>query len=181
MRSSTADGDLSGSSSQVQGLLLFDEIAEAMAAELVLIDHGLMVAMVAPPFDLRLGCDLAIELTAEEVSPALAHLLEAEVRVRAWTVSADGGFKLVDVATTVDYRQWLMVRVGNMKLTVTKDEGLIVNISGGGCPDIPFLNIELVGLRLHQAPRPRELGATICGLMLDSAFLEACHLLGVKR
>lgn len=181
MRSFAGDSGTSGSPSQALGLLLFDEIAEAMAAESVLIDHGLTVAMVAPPFDLRLGCDLAIELSAEEVSQAIAYLLEAEVRVRAWTVSAEGGERLVDLAATVDYGRWLMVRVGNMKLTVTKDAGQIVNISGGGCPDIPFLNIELVGLRLDQAPRPRELGATICGLMLDSAFMEACHLLGVRR
>ena len=181
MRSSRAGAGLSSPASRALGLLLFDDISEAMAAESVLIDNGLTVAMVAPPFDLRVGCDLAIEMSAEEISQAIGHLLEAEVRIRAWTVSSDGGRRLVDVASTVDYGQWLMVRVGNMKLTVTKDEGLIVNISGGGCPDIPFLNIELMGLRLDQAPRPRELGATICGLMLDSAFIEACHLLGVKR
>ncbi|MCL4555154.1 MAG: DUF3343 domain-containing protein [Actinobacteria bacterium] len=181
MRSASTGAAPSSEASQALGLLLFDEIAEAMAAESVLIDHGLKVAMVAPPFDLRVGCDLALELPAEEISQGITHLIAGEVRVRAWTVSADGGERLVNVATTVDYGSWLMVRVGNMKLTVKKDDGLIVNISGGGCPDIPFLNIELVGLRLDQAPRPRELGATICGLMLDSAFVEACHLLGAKR
>jgi hypothetical protein len=32
-----------------------------------------------------------------------------------------------------------MIRAANMKLTVDKDTMVIVNISGGGCPDVPYL------------------------------------------
>jgi len=73
----------------------------------------------------------------------------------------------------VDFGEWLMVRAGNMKIVVEKATGVIVNTSGGGCPDIPYLNHALVGKRLDEVPRPKDLGYTLCGLMLDRAYQEA--------
>jgi hypothetical protein len=47
-----------------------------------------------------------------------------------------------------------------------------VNISGGGCPDVPYLAKELVGKTLNEAPAPREIGHTLCGYALQLAFEE---------
>ena len=37
---------------------------------------------------------------------------------------------------------------------------------------IPYLNLALVGKRVDEVPRPKDLGYTLCGLMLDRAYLE---------
>jgi len=71
-----------------------------------------------------------------------------------------------------DFGPWLMVRAANMKLTVDKRTRVIVNVSGGGCPDVPYLARELTGKPLDAAPRPRDLGHTLCGYALDLAFEE---------
>ncbi|NIN69444.1 MAG: hypothetical protein GTO63_33125 [Anaerolineae bacterium] len=63
-----------------------------------------------------------------------------------------------------------------MKLSFDKASGIIVNVSGGGCPDIPYLHSELVDKKLTEARRPRDIGFTLCALMLDRA-LEECLLL----
>ena len=65
-----------------------------------------------------------------------------------------------------------MVRAANMKLTVEKETLTIVNISGGGCPDVPYLAKEMVGRTLKETPRPREIGHTLCGYALQLAFEE---------
>jgi len=38
-----------------------------------------------------------------------------------------------------------MVRAANMKLTIDKKTRMIVNISGGGCPDVPYLASQMIG------------------------------------
>jgi len=64
------------------------------------------------------------------------------------------------------------VRAANMKLTVDKETSLIVNVSGGGCPDIPYLAQAMVGRKLEDAPQPREIGHTLCGYALQLAYEE---------
>jgi len=83
---------------------------------------------------------------------------------------------LLDVVKITDYGEWMMVKAGNMKLAFDKRTGTIVNTSGGGCPDIPYLHAEMVGRQLAEAPRPRELGFTLCALMLDRALEESLSL-----
>jgi len=65
-----------------------------------------------------------------------------------------------------------MIRAANMKLTVDKKTMTIVNISGGGCPDVPYLAQEIVGKRLGEAPSPRAIGHTLCGYALQLAYEE---------
>jgi hypothetical protein len=158
------------------GLFLFDEVPHALAAERVLKAAGYTISLVAPPPHLRAGCDLAVALPRVEHVGAERALVQADVHLKAWVDDAESAAKVCDLVTTVDYGEWLMVRSGNMKITVEKRTGLIVNTSGGGCPDIPYLNLELVGVPLSGAPRPKELGYTLCGLMLDRAYLEAVSL-----
>ena len=65
-----------------------------------------------------------------------------------------------------------MVRAANMKITIARDSRQIVNISGGGCPDVPFLAQAMIGQSLAEAPRPRDLGHTLCGYALELAYEE---------
>lgn len=163
--------------SESPGLFLFDDVNEALAAERVLKAAAYLVTLVAPPRHLRAGCDLAVTMPRVEYVGAARALEDADVAVREWVDNAEGTMAVSDVVTTVDFGEWLMVRAGNMKIVVEKASGVIVNTSGGGCPDIPYLNLALVGVALEDAPRPKELGYTLCGLMLDRAYVEAGHLL----
>ncbi|GAJ01360.1 unnamed protein product, partial [marine sediment metagenome] len=89
---------------------------------------------------------------------------------------AKGAQELCEVIKVTDYGRWTMVKAANMKLTFDKESGIIVNISGGGCPDIPYLHVEMVDKKLDQAPRPKEFGFTLCALMLDRAYKECLSL-----
>lgn len=154
------------------GLFLFDAVNDALAAERALDAAGYAVSLVAPPHHLRAGCDLAIAVPRVEHVGAERALGDADVHVREWANDAEGTARVCDLVTTVDFGTWLMVRAGNMKIVVEKASGVIVNTSGGGCPDIPYLNLALVGKRVDEVPRPKDLGYTLCGLMLDRAYLE---------
>ncbi len=160
------------------GLFLFDAVNDALAAERALIAGGYDVSLVAPPPHLRAGCDLSVALPRVEHIGAERVLADASVHVRDWIADAEGTAQVCDLVTTVDFGEWLMVRAGNMKIVVEKATGVIVNTSGGGCPDIPYLNLALVGKRIDEVPRPKELGYTLCGLMLDRAYVEVRSLLG---
>ena len=79
----------------------------------------------------------------------------------------------MDLFQAKDYGQFLMVRAANMKITVDKKARTIVNISGGGCPDVPYLAREMVGKTLEQAPQPRRFwGIPLCGYALQLAYEE---------
>jgi hypothetical protein len=160
-----------------RGLFLFYDVAEAIKAEAVLKANGYEVELVAPPPQLRGGCDLSVALSRVEHVGAERALLEADVHLKEWVDDTEGTAEVCDLVTTVDFGEWLMVRAGNMKIVVEKATGTIVNTSGGGCPDIPYLNLELVGKRVDEVPRPKELGYTLCGLMLDRAYVEVRSLL----
>lgn len=163
---------------ETDGLFLFDEVSEALKGERALRAAGYELRLVAPPAELRAGCDLALALAPFERPGAERALAAADVVLRGWADGREGARPLADLVTTTDFGDFLMVRAGNMKIAVEKRTGRIVNTSGGGCPDIPWLNVSLVGRTIHDAPRPRELGFTLCGLMLDRAFEEARARLG---
>jgi hypothetical protein len=155
------------------GIILFTEVAKAMRAEKVLKDSEFTVKMVAPPAELRLGCDLAVKITLVE-QPGIEHLLkERHIPYKEIASLKKGTPELLNMVKVIDLGDWIMVKAGNMKLTFEKSTGIIVNTSGGGCPDIPFLNFELLGKTLTEAPRPADLGRTLCARMLDRAFEEA--------
>ena len=158
------------------GLVLFMDVQDAMRAERVLKGGGYEVKLVAPPPQLRKGCDLAVEVNLVE-QPGIERLLREKdtpyVSVGPLKV---GTASLLQVVKVTDFGQWTMVKAGNMKLTFEKGAGLIVNTSGGGCPDIPKLNAEMVGKTLGEAPRPRDMGFTLCALMLDRALEESVEL-----
>lgn len=158
------------------GLVLFQEVQQAISAEKALKAAGYPVRLIAPPPELRKGCDLALEINLVEQT-GIRRLFEqkdvAYINIDPLKVDTS---ELLQIVSTTDYGDWLMVKAGNMKLTFDKKTGIIVNISGGGCPDIPYMHIELMDKLLEDAPRPKDIGFTLCSLMLDRALEEACVL-----
>ncbi|KPJ48486.1 MAG: hypothetical protein AMJ38_05225 [Dehalococcoidia bacterium DG_22] len=158
------------------GLVLFEDVEDAMRAEKVLRKADYTVRLVAPPPELRAGCDLALEVNLVErpgIERALRENDAPYVRVVPLTA---GTSRLLEIVKATDFGEQVMVRAGNMKLSFDKKSGTIVNVSGGGCPDIPYLHSELIDRKLTEAPRPTDIGFTLCGLMLDRA-LEECLVL----
>jgi hypothetical protein len=158
------------------GLVLFEEVQEAMRGEKVLKKADYQVRLVAPPPELRKGCDLALEINLVE-KPGIERLLEQKdvlyIEVRPLKI---GPSQILEVIKVTDFGDWLMVKAANMKLTFEKRTGVIVNTSGGGCPDIPVMHAELLDKRVDVAPRPADLGYTLCALMLDRALEESIAL-----
>ena len=158
------------------GLVLFMDVQDAIRAEKVLKDARYAVRLVAPPPALRKGCDLAVEINLVE-QPGIERLLnQKEVAYVSIGPLKVGTSELLQIVKVTDFGRWVMVTAGNMKLTFDKDNGVIVNTSGGGCPDIPHLHAELIGNQLDEAPRPRDIGFTLCALMLDRALEESLAL-----
>jgi hypothetical protein len=158
------------------GLVLFMDVHDAMAAEKVLKQSDYAVKLVAPPPELRKGCDLALEINLVE-QPGIERLLrEKEAGYVSVLPIKPGASGILEIVKITDFGDWIMVKAANMKLSFEKKSGVIVNTSGGGCPDIPYLHAEMIGKRLDQAPRPRDLGFTLCALMLDRALEESLTL-----
>jgi hypothetical protein len=158
------------------GLVLFDEVQHAMSAEKALKTAGYLVKLVAPPPELRRGCDLAVEINLVE-QPGIERVLEEKdifyVEINPLRIKTA---PLLEVVKVTDFGEWVMVKAGNMKVTCEKDTGLIVNVSGGGCPDIPYLHAELIDKQLDEAPSPKDLGFTLCALNLERALEESLTL-----
>ncbi|MFC1911715.1 DUF3343 domain-containing protein [Chloroflexota bacterium] len=155
------------------GLVLFTEVQEAMKAEKVLANAGYTVKLVAPPPELRKGCDLAVAINLVEQPGIERALNQGAVAYVSIAPFQSKPSELLEIVKVTDFGDWLMVKAGNMKLTFAKESGVIVNTSGGGCPDIPYLHLELINTLLTEAPLPREIGFTLCALMLDRALEES--------
>jgi len=162
------------------GLILFHVVEDAIKAEKVIKEAGYTCKLVAPPPSLRKGCDLALSINL--VEQAIMERLLASSEVPYVGISPlEGTTELLQIVKVTSFDNYTMVKAGNMKITFENDTGLIVNTSGGGCPDIPYLNIQLVGKKLSEAVRPKELGFTLCSLMLDRAFEKALSIWEGKK
>lgn len=158
------------------GLVLFMDVHDAMQAEKVLKKAGYTVKLVAPPPEMRKGCDLAVEINLVE-KPGIERVLDKnEVAYVTVTPIKAVASEILEIVRVTDFGDWVMVKAANMKLTYEKNSGIIVNTSGGGCPDIPYMHAELIGKTLKEAPRPRDIGFTLCSLMLDRALDESIAL-----
>lgn len=158
------------------GLVLFMDVQDAMRGERVLKKADYAVRLVAPPPELRKGCDLAVELNLVE-QPGIERLLREKDAPYVSVVPLKVGMsELLEIVKVTDFGDWIMVMAANMKLAFDKGSGIIVNTSGGGCPDIPHLHAEMVGKKLTEAPRPKDIGFTLCALMLDRALEESLNL-----
>lgn len=163
-----------------KALVIFDYIYYAMRGSHVLKEAGFEMREVAPPPEYRTGCDLAVEISADDVDAAERLLDEKNVLVMdILFMPKDAKLSplfLTKLVKIVDFGDYKMVRCGNMKITYAKGTGTIVNISGGGCPDIPYLVLNLVGTTFEEGPRPRVLGKTICAYSLEHAYTRALEL-----
>ena len=155
-----------------RGILVFENTSEVIGAENVLKKGGWRIRVMGPPPEIRTGCDLIIEFPLVSELEIVRTLEEAEIMPLQVVAVSDGLLEPVNVFFTTDYGDFLMVQAANMKITVDKRDLTVVNISGGGCPDVPYLAAQMVGRRLDQAPEPRSIGHTLCGYALQLAFEE---------
>jgi len=155
-----------------RGILVFEHTSEVIQAESVLKKAGWTVRVMGPPAEIQSGCDLVIEFPLIEELNIVRELHIAEVPPLNIVPVTAPLLMPVDLFQTKDYGAYLMVRAANMKITIAKETLTIVNISGGGCPDVPYLAQQMVGKTLAEAPRPRDLGHTLCGYALELAYEE---------
>ena len=154
------------------GILVFENTSDVIQAENVLKKCGWPVRVMGPPPEIQTGCDLVIDFPLIEELNILRELRGADISPLQVVPVTAPLLAPVDLFETKDYGDWLMVRAANMKITIAKEGRKIVNISGGGCPDVPYLAQEMVGKSLIEAPRPREIGHTLCGYALELAYEE---------
>ncbi len=119
-----------------KALIVFDYIYYAMRAKHFLERAEYKPREVAPPPEYRTGCDLALEINAEDVDP-IERILDKNDILFMDILFLPRGTQLVPVylanlIKVTDFAGFTMVRCGNMKITYRKGAGTIVNISGGG-------------------------------------------------
>jgi len=155
-----------------RGILVFENTSEVIRAENALKAAGWEVKVKGPPPEIRTGCDLVIEFPLIEELNVLRVLEGSGVKPLKVVPVQSALLEPVSLFHTKDFGEYLMIRAANMKLTVDKKTMTIVNVSGGGCPDIPFLAQEMVGKTLSEAPSPKAIGHTLCGYALQLAYDE---------
>jgi hypothetical protein len=159
-------------STQDLGILVFDHTSEVIRGENTLKSEGWKIRVMGPPPEIRTGCDLVIEFPLIEELNILRTLDKAGASPVLVVPVNSPLLRPVDLFQVKDFGDYLMVRAANMKLTIDKETHMIVNVSGGGCPDVPYLAKEMVGKSLSDAPRPGDIGHTLCGYALQLAYEE---------
>lgn len=155
-----------------RGILVFEHTSEVIRCETWLKKHSMSVRVMGPPPEIQTGCDLVIEFPLLEELNIRRLLEQAEIYPLNIVPVTAPLLTPVDLFAVTDFGDYLMVRAANMKITVAKNTLEIVNISGGGCPDVPYLAHAMVGKKLPDAPRPRDIGHTLCGYALELANEE---------
>ena len=164
-----------------KGLIILNEVSEAMQAEKLLKRFGYGVRGVAPPPEIRKGCDLAVEFNLVD-QLGVERLLKTSGLNPLDIVALDNlSQKPLDITKEKDFGRYLMVTAANMKITVDKQKGTIVNISGGGCPDVPYLAVSLVGNRITEVKNPGENGYSLCAYMLEKAYEKALNMVNIQQ
>jgi hypothetical protein len=165
-------GSFPGKPKSDRGFLVFANTSEVIRAENLLKAQGWRVRVMAPPPEIRSGCDLVIEVPLIEGLKIKKVLEDARIAPLQMVPVSGPLLQPVDLFRVKDFGRYLMIRAANMKLTVDKETLIIVNVSGGGCPDVPYLAEKMVGKYLAEAPSPREIGHTLCGYALQLAYEE---------
>jgi hypothetical protein len=163
-----------------RGLLIFSNTSDVMHAEQILKDENYDIKVVSPPPEYRTGCDLSVEFPLVE-EPGITRILKGIgiPPMDVLPVSSDG-LEPLRLTRVKDFGQYLMVRAANMKITVDKTTHKIVNVSGGGCPDVPYLAYQMVGKLLSEAPEPILIGFSLCAYSLNTAREEVIRIMGGK-
>lgn len=155
-----------------RGMIVFQNTSEVITAERALKEAGFEVEVKGPPPDLQTGCDMVVVFPVVKQT-AIEHLLQEKGLIPEKIITAsDTLLDPVSLFQVKDLGKWLMVRAANMKITIDKETGKIVNISGGGCPDVPWLAQMLHGKNICDAPPPKSMGHTLCSYSLQKAYEE---------
>lgn len=163
-----------------RGILVFENTSGVIRAETLLKKEGWKIKVKGPPPEIRSGCDLVIEIPLIEKLNILRTLRESGNPPMKMVPVNSPLLEPVDMFQVKDFGRYLMVRAANMKLTVAKETRVIVNVSGGGCPDVPYLAWKMVGMLLAEAPVPRDIGHTLCGYALQLAYEEMLRQLSIE-
>ena len=155
-----------------RGILTFHNTSEVIRAENELRSRGWDIRVMGPPPQIQTGCDLVIEFPLIEQLNILRVIQEAGLEPLQVVPVSSPLLRPVDLFQVKDFGRYLMVRAANMKLAVDTKTKTIVNVSGGGCPDIPYLAEQLIGRSLAEAPQPKKIGHTLCGYALQLAYEE---------
>jgi len=155
-----------------RGFLVFENTSEVIKAENILKREGWEIRVMGPPPEIRSGCDLVIEFPLIEELKITRILRDARIPPLQVVPVTNPLLQPVNLFRIRELGKYLMVQAANMKLTIDKNSLKIVNISGGGCPDVPYLAEQMVGKLLNEAPSPREIGHTLCGYALQLAYEE---------
>lgn len=165
--------DLQG---QDRGILVFENTTEVIAAEKALKTEGWNIKVKGPPPEIRSGCDLVIEFPLLEELAIIRKLSEINIKPLQVVPVTDVLLEPVDLLHMKEYGKYLLIRAANMKITVDRDTQLIVNVSGGGCPDVPYLAEQMVNKTLNNAPPPLQVGYTLCAYALQIAYERMVEL-----
>ncbi len=160
-----------------KGLIIFENTKDAMKAEYILKDKY-NIRVVAPPVEIREGCDLAIEYELIDEFGIKRELENNNIKPLKFVSLNDYSLKPLELIKVKEIDGFILVRCGNMKITLDKD-GNIVNISGGGCPDVPYLALKLKGRNIKDIKEdesPKSLGFTLCAYTLNKAYEKAKKL-----
>lgn len=163
-----------------KGLLVFHHTSEVIRAERALTAAGMRVEVMGPPPDLQSGCDMVLVFPLIFELPVRNVLARERLEPLHVVPLRDVLLEPVSLFQAVRYGPYLMVRAANMKMTVDAADpqrARIVNISGGGCPDVPYLASLLTGRTLDEADEPKVHGRTLCSYALQKAFEETRRLL----
>lgn len=155
-----------------RGFLVFENTGEVIQAETTLKQQGWDIKVMGPPPEVRQGCDLVIAFPLIEELRIVTVLKEQGIAPLQVVPVTSPLLQPVNIFQTKDFGAYIMVRAANMKLTVDKATRRIVNISGGGCPDVPYLAASMIGETIESSPSPRDIGRTLCGYALQLAYEE---------
>lgn len=159
------------------GILVFQNTTEVIRAENILKTHGSKIKVMGPPANIRSGCDLVIEFPLIEELSILRSLSKVNISPIQVVAVNEDLLEPVNLLHEKEFRKYLMVRAANMKITVDRDTKIIVNISGGGCPDVPYLAEKMVNKHLDEVQQPKDIGYTLCAYALQIAYdrmVELC-------
>ena len=157
--------------------LVFANTGEVIRAESILRGADYPVSVMGPPPALRSGCDMVLVVPLLHSYGAAKLLAASNLAPLQIAPAGDALLAPVSLYSVKDYGEWLMVRAANMKITVRKSDRVIVNVSGGGCPDVPYLAALLVGKTVAASSLLQQEGQTLCGYALDLALTELVRLL----
>lgn len=152
------------------GILVFENTTDVIRAENVLKTKGFKIKVMGPPPNIRSGCDLVIKFPLIEELSIIRVLSEMNIKPTQIVPVNSVLLEPVSLFHEKEYGKYLMVRAANMKITVDRDTRFIVNVSGGGCPDVPYLAEQMVNKHLNEAPQPKDIGHTLCAYALQLAY-----------